>query len=199
MQKIIVTLMFVLGMAFISPTLAQGTNEDAPHNELYAGIGFLNSNQVLSMTSDIVGTILTLGLLVQPHSYNILTPSVGYRYWFNKRIGIGAHFAFDKNSVKVLPAQATDWEIHQRFFYTFAADFNWNYMYKSTCQLYGNIGMGATVVSFSGNSADQLQRLPYFNMHLSPFGVRVGKTIAGFAEIGWGYKGIINIGVSAKF
>jgi hypothetical protein len=29
--------------------------------------------------------------------------------------------------------------------------------------------------------------------------VRIGKKFAGFAEIGYGYKGIVNFGVSARF
>jgi hypothetical protein len=34
---------------------------------------------------------------------------------------------------------------------------------------------------------------------LTPFGIRYGKNTGAFAEIGWGYKGILNLGVSAKF
>ena len=204
MKKIITTLMLGLTMIIVCP--AQ-TTPTVQHHEIYAGLGLLNTNQAFSMAGDILATVLTFGQLIQPDTYGIITPAVGYKYWFNKSVGIGAHTAFDKNSVKILhindPSTAADneWRIHNRYFWTIAADFNWNYMNKPMCQLYGNVGMGTTVVWFSDSNADpngKLKRMPFFNMHLSPFGVRVGKTVAGFAEFGWGYKGFVEAGVSVK-
>lgn len=34
---------------------------------------------------------------------------------------------------------------------------------------------------------------------LTPFGIRAGKKVAVFAEIGYGYKGIANLGLSSRF
>jgi len=202
MKKFIATIMLGLAVSIAAPAQEQ---EDVRHHEIYAGVGLLNTNQMFSMVGDLFATIFTFGQLVEPDKYWILTPSVGYRYWFNKRVGIGAHLAFDKNSVKALyinPSGANEWRIHNRFFCTFAMDFNWNYMNKSACQLYGNVGMGVSIVSFSNNkttnSEARLKQIPFFNMHVSPFGVRIGKTFAGFAEVGWGYKGFINAGLSIK-
>ena len=205
MKKFIVTIVF--GLAITIACSAQNTDDVVPHHEFYASAGLLNDNQVFSMAGDLLGTVFTLGQAVQPDRYWILTPSIGYRYWFNKKIGIGVHFAFDKNSVNAIHRDTInnkwEWRTHNRYFYTIAVDFNWNYMNKPVCQLYGNAGMGVTLVQFSDNkdkdSDARLKQFPFFNMHVSPFGVRVGKMVAGFAEIGWGYKGFINAGVSVKF
>ncbi|MCL2326913.1 MAG: hypothetical protein FWC39_00215 [Bacteroidetes bacterium] len=200
MKKLFTTLMLGLTMIIVCP--AQ-TTPTVQHHEFYGGFGLLNTNQMFSMIGDVFGTIFTLGQ-VQPDRYWAFTPSIGYKYWFNKSIGIGAHFAFDKNSVKANHGTFTnsDWRIHNRYFYTFALDFNWNYMNRPMCQLYGNIGMGSTLVQFSNNKADnpdaRLKQFPFFNWHISPFGVRVGNMVGGFAEFGWGYKGFINTGVSVK-
>jgi hypothetical protein len=202
MKKIIIIIM--LAVAVVCP--AQNT-DNVPHNEFYAGAGFLNDNQLLSFTGDMLGTVLTLGQAVQMDRYWFITPSVGYRYWFNRKVGLGLHFAFDKNSVKALyrvnditTNDDDEWRVHNRYFYTMAVDFSLNYMNKPACQLYGNIGFGATLVQFSDNTDPEarLKQFPYFNMHISPIGVRVGRTVAGFAEIGWGYKGFINAGISVK-
>ena len=206
MKKLFTTCMLGLTMIIASPAQTVPTVQ---HHEFYAGLGLLNSNQVLSMFGDLIGTIFTLGHAVQPGSYWAFTPSIGYKYWFNNYIGLGAHFAFDKNSVKAVydagSLATTDddkWATHNRYFWTMALDFNWNYMNKPMCQLYGDIGMGASVVRFSNNRPDNpeatLKQFPFFNMHLSPFGVRVGNKVGGFAEFGWGYKGFINAGVSVK-
>ncbi len=205
MKKLILTI--TLGFAMTVVCSAQNT-DNVPHHEFYLGVGLLNDNQVFSMAGDFLGTVLTFGQAVQPDKYWVLTPSIGYRYWFNKRIGIGIHFAFDKNSVRAIhphdlsTTSDDEWRVHNRYFYTIAMDFNVNYMNRPICQLYGNIGMGVTLVQFSDNKTEdpnaRLKQFPFFNMHISPFGVRVGKMVAGFAEIGWGYKGFLNVGVSVK-
>ena len=202
MKKIIATIMLGLAISVAAPA------QNEAHHEIYAGVGLFNDNQAFSMVGDLLGTVLTFGQLVQPNKYWILTPAVGYRYWFNKSVGIGAHFAFDKNSVRALHLHDTstssdnEWRVHNRYFYTIALDFNWNYMNRDICQLYGNIGLGVSLVNFSDNKTTnpdaKLTQLPFPNLHLSPLGIRVGKTFAGFAEIGWGYKGIINAGLSVK-
>tara|TARA_R110002050_G_scaffold56512_3_gene127088 strand:- start:40298 stop:40468 length:171 start_codon:yes stop_codon:yes gene_type:complete len=38
-----------------------------------------------------------------------------------------------------------------------------------------------------------------FNFQLSALGFRIGKTVAAFAELGFGYKGIIIVGASFQF
>jgi len=204
------TTIIILGLAITVACPAQDADY-VQHNEFYAGVGLFNDNQIFSITGDILGTVLTLGQAVQPDRYWALTPSVGYRCWFNKWVGMGVHLAFDKNSVKAIQVNdinttADDkWLFWNRYFYTIALDFNWNYMNKRYCQLYGNIGMGATLVQFvpfsdnkTANSDEHLKQFPFFNMHLSPIGVRFGQTVGFFAEIGWGYKGFLNAGISVK-
>jgi hypothetical protein len=39
----------------------------------------------------------------------------------------------------------------------------------------------------------------YPTFQITPFGVRAGKQTGVFAEIGYGYKGIINLGLSSRF
>ena len=209
MRRIYVTffLLLISGMIYAQDAKTeQGATETYPHHEIYVGVGLLNDNQIFSFFGDILGAVFTLGQAVQPNKYSAFTPSVGYKYWFNKRIGLGAHFAFDMNSVKVIHRQDiignynnADTVIHKRYFYTMTIDATFNYMYRPACQLYGNIGTGFTLVRFSNNNAETgLKQLPFFNLHISPIGVRFGKMVGGFVEIGWGYKGIINAGLSVK-
>ena len=205
MKKIILTI--IIGFTLAANCYSQDADRVSPH-EIYVGGGVLNDNQLLSMVGDFAATVVTLGQAVQADKYKILTPFVGYRYWFNERVGVGALFAFDSNSVKALHSRGGgsladgEWRVHNRYFYTVAADLNWNYIYRPTFQLYGNVGLGGTLVRFSDNKTEhpdeQLKQFPYFNMHLSPLGIRFGGQIGGFAEIGWGYKGFFTVGISAK-
>ena len=208
MRRIYTTffLLLISGMIYAQDAKTSDNATTYPHHEIYAGVGLLNDNQLFSFFGDILGTVFTLGQAVQPNKYSAFTPSIGYKYWFNKHVGLGAHFAFDFNSVRVIHRSDiignyhnADTVIHKRYFYTMALDATFNYMYRPACQLYGNIGMGITLVRFSNNNAEAgLKQFPFFNMHISPFGVRFGKMVGGFVEIGWGYKGFINAGLSVK-
>ena len=211
MKKYIAT--FILGFSIMLVCHAQNTTDSVSvkHHEFYAGVGFLSDVQIISGIIDFVTNVYTdvytFGLAGgTSRKFLFFTPSIGYRYWFNKKVGIGVNFSFDKCTVTetyvkevntflwILPTFEYEYNIYDLYYYTTAVNFNWNYVNRPIFQLYGNVGMGTTIVQ----SSDGINKL-YFNMHVSPFGVRVGKMVAGFTEVGFGYKGIINMGLSVKF
>ena len=207
MKRIYTTFFLLLISGMIYAQDAQPTQSATPtypNHEIYVGVGLLNDNQLFSMVGDFLGTVFTLGQAVQPNKYFVLTPSMGYKYWFNKRVGLGIHYAFDFNSVKVIHHPVEDYHnadtvIHKRYFHTFAVEFGINYIHKPAFQLYGNVGMGVTLIQFSNNNAETgLKQFPFFNMNVVPLGMRFGKNVGGFIEFGWGYKGFINAGLSVK-
>jgi len=205
MKRLFLCLVFV-GMIFdISAQELQDTQVSVPKHEVYAGLGLLNDNQMIAMVSDVIVTVLTLGYAIEPGSYQALTPFLGYRHWFTKRFSLGGIFAFDVNSVKVYnsadPKQKRE---VNRYYMTFAVEPKFNYISKPAFQLYGYLGLGATIVTFANANFDdgsqaEISRVPYFNVHVTPIGARFGKEFGGFVELGYGYKGIINAGVSYRF
>ena len=203
MKHFLTTIFFILIVGYASAQEAGGSSTaEYPHHEFYAGVGLLNDNQLFSFFGDILGTVVTLGQAVQPNKYSVLTPCIGYKYWFNKRIGVGIHYAFDVNSVKVFYRSRNNYHdvdtvIYKRYFHTLAVEFGVNYVNKPAFQLYGNMGMGVTFIHFAKNGAG-LKQFPVFNMNIVPLGMRFGEDFAGFVEFGWGYKGFINAGLSVK-
>ena len=198
----------VLCLVCVGMSLTVSAQESMPKHELYGGAGLLNDNQVMAMVADVVGTIFTGGHLVQPDSYQILTPFIGYRHWITKRFGLGGTFAYDVNSVKVYNGtdenRSAQMKKINRYYMTFAVEPTFNYIQKPSFQLYGSLGVGATIVSFENTTFDDgtnadVSRLPYVNAHITPIGMRFGKDFGGFMEIGYGYKGIFNAGISYRF
>ena len=78
------------------------------------------------------------------------------------------------------------------------------YLNGGLVQLYGIVGVGARYatekqVSDPGGISYTEFHNPYFlNTQWTPIGVHVGKTLSGFLELGVGYKGLINGGISYK-
>jgi hypothetical protein len=137
--------------------------------------------------------------------YLPFTPFVGYRYWFSQRFGLGGTFAFDVNSVKLYNGNNTAEQMQKinRYYMTVAVEPTLNYISRASWQLYGYFGFGGTIVMFSkaafGDETASISHKPYINVHITPIGLRFGKQFSGFVEVGYGYKGIVNVGLSYRF
>ena len=209
MKKVLLCLASIGMILNISAQESPKAEMSFPKHEIYAGLGMLNDNQMIAMLSDIVGAVVTVGYLVRPDSYRVYTPFFGYRCQFAKHFSLGAIVAFDANSVKVyngtnISDPAVSMRKVNRRYMTFAVEPTFNYMCRPSLQLYGYVGLGGTVVSFSNTKFDDgtstnVSRLPFINAHITPIGIRFGKALGGFAEFGYGYKGILNVGISCRF
>ncbi len=92
----------------------------------------------------------------------------------------------------------------KRNFITVAAEGHYRYQNLKKIQLYSGIGIGYSIGSEtlqpptdSGklSASGSINRLAY---QLNVIGIRMGSNIAGFIELGYGYKGIINAGLSIQ-
>jgi hypothetical protein len=90
-----------------------------------------------------------------------------------------------------------------RTFYTLAAEVELRYVNKGIIQVYSGVGLGFTfgqetlsaTAAHPTESSGNLYR-PAFQLNVA--GIRIGNKIAGFAEFGYGYKGIVNLGLSVQ-
>ena len=218
MKRLVLCLVFFALILNISAQEAAIEEVSVPKQEVYLGLGLLNDNQLVAMIGDALSSIFTLGYLVEPDEYKAFTPFIGYRYNLTKRFSMGGLFAYDVNSVKVAKDLNEDGQLDKnemmnkqkvkRHYFTFTVEPKLNYVAKPAFQLYGYWGMGVTVIKYAnatfttagGSETPEVRRrLPYFNMQITPVGMRFGKNAGGFWEFGYGYKGIINAGFSYKF
>ncbi len=86
---------------------------------------------------------------------------------------------------------------------TIAAECKYKYLDRKIITLYGYIGIGYSILLARNYFTTIDPGLPFgdkiqnhFNMHITPIGMRLGKKFGGFLEIGLGYKGLLNAGVS---
>jgi hypothetical protein len=79
---------------------------------------------------------------------------------------------------------------------------NFNYLPENIVQLYSGISLG---FAYATAHATSNYTKPYDDggttmaYHVNVLGIRVGNKIGGFLELGLGYNGIINAGMSIKF
>jgi len=91
-----------------------------------------------------------------------------------------------------------------RKFITVAIEGQYRYQNMNKVQLYSGIGIGYTFGSETLNPPSSIGKtvstgtINSIAWQINAIGIRVGKAIAGFAEFGYGYKGIVNLGISIQ-
>jgi len=79
---------------------------------------------------------------------------------------------------------------------------NFYYMRKDMVSLYSGLAVGGSLLieeDRNVNTTNTYETDLVFAYQANFFGFRIGKEIAGYAEFGMGFKGIINIGISGRF
>ena len=92
----------------------------------------------------------------------------------------------------------------KRSFITVAIEGQYRYQNMKKIQLYSGLGIGYTFGSEilnppadSGNESSS-GSINQFAWQINAIGMRIGNSIAGFIEFGYGYKGIVNAGISVQ-
>jgi hypothetical protein len=127
------------------------------------------------------------------------TIALGYNYYFTPRWSLGAmvnyqgfrtYLDFD-NGVKALWKNDI-YALHLR------TDIRW--VNQPMVQMYSGIGIGGAWWK-SGYDEPNINfvNTGLFSMQITPIGMRVGKQIGGFIEMGWGSNGLLVGGISGKF
>ena len=186
----------------------------APDNELYVSEGIVTLEQIRGWA----GPAGMSGFVSMPSAMTGAA-FITYRRSITHKLSLGFTAGLDNESGDLSygnPEQnATGLEGTTGHYivrsYTLATEALFAYIKKGRFMFYGYGGAGATIFKdnytlYYGNGTPvTLPSNPYtyshtyFNMQVSPIGIRFGGNIAGFVEMGFGYKGLISGGLSARF
>lgn len=195
-------LIFIL---FLSSNIySQNLKIKNPKSEVSFGYGLLSIQEV--------GTEFGIGLMT--YAFDFFSDSsdvdapVGpvmlrFNSFVSSNISVGATGSYTNIKIKNLsttdPKDVSTFDIK---FYTLIGHVNLNYFPKNIVQLYSGISLGFTYATAKATST---YTKPYNNggttmaYHVNALGIRVGRDVGGFLELGLGYNGIINGGFSVKF
>ena len=193
---------------------AQYNNRNSiPDNELYVREGILSRAEANGCT----GPPLLHNFISMPSA---LTGAafITYRHFLTERfaVGLSADLDFEigdlsygnpKTNGTGNDGTSGHYSVHA---YTIAPEALFAYVRKKRFMAYGYAGAGVTFyddnctlytsipyVTLPSNPYDY--RVTNFNFQVTPIGFRFGRNIAGFMELGVGYKGIFSAGLSARF
>jgi len=189
-----VLLLFAIFGIIIS---VKAQEQKIPRNQIEISYGCLSTNHFLSLLWNNFNKSMNYN--VEQHDSNTFADfykssgniNISYKFRPLKKFYVGVSFICDFNHATLTNKNRTNFGRVDFVCYTIAIEAKYLYLNSKLVQLYGFLGAGYT---FSANKDVATSR--FFNGQLTPIGIRVGKKIGGFAEIGFGYKGVANVGLS---
>lgn len=178
-------------------------NAQDRRNEIRLGVGIFSTSEFIDALSDMIVSAVPIGAKVENAS-SIGAWHVGYRYLLTDRWAVGGSFIFDYETADAMGYtfnSVPEGKIgeFQRFHYTLGAEVDYKYIARKKFALYSSLGVGATLYQQTYKSLNSTQKdsdnIIHFNFQVTPIGLRYGNIWGGFFEVGFGYKGIVNIGM----
>ncbi|MCF8236213.1 MAG: hypothetical protein K9G67_14550 [Bacteroidales bacterium] len=123
-----------------------------------------------------------------------------YNYSLSKVVHLGGAFIYESITEDVMVNKEKKGEF-RRDFYTIAAEGRFSYLNASFFQMYSGVGAGITFNTdkfISTDNSENSDTQTHFNFQINFLGLRVGNAFGAYAELGYGYKGIVNAGISVR-
>ena len=174
----------------------------AQNSEIRVGYGVASSNRLLNTEHGIFGVNWGQQFAdIKSVSSSSGAITFGYRYKIS-RIRFGLSGAYEKVNGTFTDAAGSSAVGHHTY-WTIAADLQFSYfkLPKGIVELYWGASAGCGFVSQNidvPNAGEQTRRR--FAYQVVPVGVSVGiPWIGAYAELGFGYRGILNLGAYVRF
>jgi hypothetical protein len=190
---------------FLLAHLFTGTaTSQSGYHELSASWG-IKSTTELSYSSEWMDsfiTIFTFGLVTsETTNIKVTGPLLfSWKYIPKSRWGFGVLAGNTKGSYDEIITSVWDKSktvFHNKYSaFSIAPEIDFRYIQREKFTLYSSAAVGLTFLSEEVNSSEEKSN--YFDAHLSLIGLRYGQKLGAFAELGFGFKGIINFGINLK-
>ena len=174
-------------------------NTYSQEHQVSAGMGLGTTVQMLDVLTEIGGAFSSIFF---KGSYLDKTDNIGefrisYAYTPKDRWSYGATLSYNQSKFDALiKGEKIGEQVND--YYTLAAETSFAYFKKERMSFYALLGAGATLgnvkqTRFSTGKESQSNGT-IFNFQITPVGFRYGKQWGGFAEMGFGYRGLLNFG-----
>jgi hypothetical protein len=217
-MKSIYCILFTIISGFIQAknpdSIKVDKNYQLGKNEIYASYGFLSISSLISglgrpsFDQDFPSTYF-----YNKNKYSVKSKeippvlgalNIGYkRYFLKNKICVTANFSFNQINAYYTYSvnDSLSFRIKDKVF-CIMPGFEYHYFNRKLVQLYTGAQIGLLIYNqkyFGYNNEIKKHNEFSVAFQVDAFGIRVGKKIGGFAEIGFGNAGIVKVGISGRF
>ena len=173
--------------------------QDRGKSQIEVSYGLLSSEE---LAYDLANIIVDLFLWDNPYTIRRTgCVFITYKYFELEKLALGGSAGFNKHGRTDYYRNGTFSSYDNKTF-TISGEVNFYYLKRANVSLYTMGGLGYfntnSTTNYTSKGSTQ-ETISGVAMQFTPIGIRYGKSFGGFAEIGVGYKGVINFGVNVKF
>jgi hypothetical protein len=176
-------------------------SQDKGTSNIKAGIGVFSSSSLLDITSNLVFSSLSAGTVKYDNISGFGALYLTYEYAIANGLMLGATFVYESVTEDIFIGENPSGEVSHNHFTT-GLEANYHYISGELFQMYSGVGVGYTTQSdkYDGSESNVEDGSDsYFNFQINALGFRYGSNFGIFAEVGFGYKGLLNAGLSYQF
>lgn len=197
--------LFLAVVIFSASLSAQNYYRSYDHHDISISYGLFQPDQFNKAESSMLDELYFDKRYVRDEYTSTGGIFLTYRHMFRNELFLWGITAGASSSLsKIYNVGQYEGEL-KRQFYTVAVEWEYRYVNQGLVQVYSGLGVGFTYgteelspppsETGSQTSTGDVSSIAY---QLNVVGIRVGKKYAGFAEFGYGYKGILNLGFSIQ-
>jgi hypothetical protein len=213
------TLLLLINFCFITNIFSQTTDVSKKvipllgKNEIYISYGILSASGLgigLGRTS--FNQDFPSSYFYNKDKYAVKTKEIppligalnfGYkRYFVKNKIAVSANITYSQINTNYTHTNTDSLSFKTKdYLIAFMPAFEYHYLNKKIVQLYSGVQLGLFVYNqkYQDYKSEIKHKEINFAFQVDAFGVRVGKQIGGFIELGFGFGGIVKVGISGRF
>lgn len=180
---------------FCAPLAAQNRRHD-----ISLSYGVVTLDQLSDVLEDILTVVITLGTFSKENLDFSGAPFLSYHFAPRGRFGFGIA-AGTYRTTGDLQSMDSPVGTFKETNTIAALELDYRWVYKPSFQLYSGLGAGLRFRKGRYHVGDELETTDntFPTFHVNALGLRFGKQVGLFLELGLGYKGVLNGGLSAQF
>lgn len=198
-------LLALLAIVFVSHGMySQDYYRSYDHHDIMIGYGQFIPDQFNSVKTSMLNDLYPDKRYVRDNYSGLGTIFVTYRHIFKNELFMWGITAGASNSKsEIYNVGQYEGELKRQFF-TLAIEWEYRYVNQGPVQVYSGLGLGFTYATESltpppeSSKSESTGNISNIAYQANAVGVRIGKKYGGFVELGYGYKGIINVGFSVQ-
>ena len=173
-------------------------------NTFYVGYGFGTHDDFQTFWQSMISAMMTLGAGSFNSEKNTGSIYAGYRRAITERWELGGFLAYE--GMKIDMRVLDQYRFFKKHNYSAALEARYNYLSREKIRLYSGLAAGLSLhrlreeaVEDNYDDVDRVDDDLRSAFQFDAIGISYGKRFAPFISIGWGYKGLLSVGLQTSF
>jgi hypothetical protein len=197
--------LFFAVLIFSASLSAQSYYRSYDHHDISVSYGMFLPDQFNNLNSSMLNDLYPEQRYVGDEYSSPGAVFITYRHMFKNELFLwGITAGLSSSSSQVYNVGQYEGEL-KRQYYTLALEWEYRYVNQGIIQVYSGLGLGFTYgteeltpPSTEEGATSTTGDISSVGYQVNAVGIRIGKKFGGYAEFGYGYKGIFNVGLSVQ-